>query len=194
MKRQEPYIFEDIPAVFITKAANYCRRRYGAYGLEFDDFKQEMLLWLYEPKNTDKVLDWLSAEPQRTTRIYRSLLDVAISIGETEKAQRLGYSTDDVHWYSPASIEGLLPLALDDDYHDEGKTSDLFAMVVDVRRALETTGLTAYFVQYDSVNDEDRYRENVRLLIDFLGGSRPTIGRRRVMSNATALSITKDAA
>lgn len=204
MTRQN-YTFADISAAFVRKAANYVGWRYRHYGVEADDVAQELYVWLYSESGQKKVERWLENEPQQTTRIYRTLLDRGLGYAEREKAVRVGYEVDDVTWYTPNMIEALLPLALDEDYAgglDQQKApggshgrkaphegADLLAMTLDVRGAAERSGLFGYFLDADS-EDAD-WADNVLTLINFLGGERPYIGRRRVMSNAQSQAITR---
>ena len=198
-----PYSFDEISVSFVSKAATYASRRYRRWGVEREDFAQEIFVWLYTPANTARVNQWLDREPQRLTRIYRSLLDVAIRYGEKEKAAHCGYAPDDILWWTPAMVEATLPLALDATFdgitsaapedNDGGKHKkapdeggNLLASVVDVRQAL---ALSPRWVR-EVLDHDDGYPgwdDAVLHLINQLGGSRlPVVGRRRVITNATA--------
>lgn len=186
----EPYTFEQVAAGFVAKAARYAGYRYGRYGVTKDDAAQEIYVWLYG-EGRRKVESWLEASPQRTTRIYRSMLDVAIGYGEREKATAAGYSPDDVYWYSPSSIEGLMPLVVDPTYtRPNGAVDELLAMVLDIRRVLSPDDIE-YFIYKDEADPS--WRDMIRSVVDRLGGSRPYVGRRKALSNAAALAITKGA-
>ena len=199
------YTFPDIATRFVRKAATYTHRRYRHYGVEADDVTQELYVWLYGPGEV-KVRRWLAADPQQTTRIYRSLLDKALAYAEREKASRVGYETDDVHWYSPTLVEGLIPLALDSTFDGkpplEGESSgrrtasaseggDYLAMVADVRRALDRCGEWVRLTFLNCEPGAGGWDEAVRVVVNFLGGESPYRERRRAVSNDRALAITR---
>lgn len=182
------YTWDDLGG-FVTKASSYVAYRYRLYGVEREDVQQELNVWLYDEANRKRVIRWLDHEPQQTTRIYRSLLDVGLKHAEREKAKVAGYKPEDVWWYTPHGVEGLLPLALDRSFTQEnGHVGDTITMVIDVRKALDATRLFDYFLNHDD-EDED-WRVNLQLVVDQLGGERPAVGRRKVLSNAQAQSIT----
>ena len=184
-----PYTFDQVAATFTRKAAVYVANRYRNYGVEFDDVQQELFVWLYD-RGKKKVERWLANEPQQTTRIYRSLLDQGIRYAEREKAAKVGYSADDVYWYTPGTITGLMPLVLDDTFVQEnGHVGELITMVVDIRRVM-TPEDRDYFLFADE--EWADWADRVQVLINRLGGNRPHVGRRRVMSNAQSIAITRD--
>jgi len=183
------WTFEQVEATFTRKAAVYVANRYRAYGVEADDVQQEIFVWLYS-KGRKKVERWLANEPQQTTRVYRSMLDQGIRYAEREKAAKVGYNPDDVYWYTPGTVEGLMPLVLDDTFVQEnGHVGELITMVIDIRRVM-----TPDDYWYFANNDESApdWRDRVQVLINRLGGDRPYVGRRRAMSNAQAIAITKE--
>lgn len=188
---------------FVLKAAGLISKRYRNY-VTFEDVTNEIYVWLYDHRS--KVRKWLSSSPQQTTRIFRSFYDTARGYAEKEKATRVGYEVEDVAWYSYQLVEGLLPLALDSDFYPESvnerereapssnrrppsEGGELMTMVIDIRRALNGTGLTVYFLENDSSSDV--WESRVEQLVDFLGGMRPYIGRRKVLSNAAAQAVTR---
>ena len=182
------YEFPDIAAAFVAKAANYIAWRYRHYGVECEDAQQEMYLWLYG-EGRPKVEKWLANEPQQTTRIYRSLLDKGIQFAEGEKAERVGYKMDDIFWYSPAQVTGLMPLVLDATFTQEnGHVGELITMVIDIRRVIAGNDLYDYFMQH--ADTDVQWNDNVQTVIDLLGGARPYVGRRKAMSNSRAIAIT----
>jgi hypothetical protein len=61
-------------------------------------------------------------------------------------------------------------------------------MVIDIRRVIGTGELYDYFMQHSET--DPAWDDNVQTVIDKLGGDRPTIGRRRAISNAKAIAIT----
>lgn len=185
------YSFEDIAAAFTRKASNYIGHRYRIWGIEPADVGQEIYLWLYG-KGASKVRKWLDNEPQQTTRIYRSMLDVGITYAEREKATKVGYHVDDVYWYTPSAVEGLMPLVLDPTFTQENEhVGELITMVIDIRRVMKPDDFE-WFTENDSEHVD--YAERVRVIIDRLGGDRPHVGRRKVMTNATAQAITSEQA
>lgn len=182
------YTWDEVESSFVRKAAWWGYKRYSAYGVSFDDVTQEVNLWLWG-SGKKKVEKWLSLEPQRTTRIYMSLLEAARKYGEAEKAASLGYEVDDLYWYTPAMVETLMPYAKKADWagetnHAEAtgrnpkplhERGDFLAMVMDVRRALKA----GYGVhQYDEI-------------ADFLSGTPAFTGSRKVLSNAQAVALTR---
>lgn len=201
------YEWEDLDSL-VFKAAGIASKRYHRYSVTFEDFTNVIYTWLYDHRT--KVRGWLSASPQRTTRIFRSFLDEALRYGEIEKATQVGYDVEDVAWYSPSLVEGLLPLALDDDWYPEAvqdgeqnsKTTsrkppneggDLLAMVLDIRRALKGTKLKSWFLEHEP-DAGDIWIGHIGHLVDYLGGDRPYVGRRKVLSNSEAQAITRSVA
>lgn len=183
--------WDDLPG-YVAKASSYVAYRYRRYGVEQSDAAQEMWLWLYMEDNRKRVLKWLSNEPQQTTRIYRSVLDAGLKYAENEKAAVAGYKPDDVWWYTTNGIEVLLPLALDRTFtQDNGRLGEQITAVIDVRKALDDTHLFDWFLDHE--DDHEDYRVNLQLVLDYLGGERPLVGRRKVMSNAQSQSITSAA-
>lgn len=182
------YQFADIAAAFTNKAASYVAWRYRHYLVDRDDVMQELYVWLYGEGRV-KVEKWLANEPQQTTRIYRSLLDVGIGYAEQEKAVKVGYKIDDIYWYSPSQVTGLMPLVLDATFVQEnGHVGELITMVIDIRRVLGTGELYDYFMNH---TDTDlAWDDNVQTVIDRLGGDRVYVGRRKAMSNARSQAIT----
>lgn len=182
--------FEDVVQYFVPKMARVCERRYRLYGLPYEDFKQEMYVYLYD-KGQAKVRRWLASSPQQNFRIYRSLLDQGLAYGEREKAERVGYHVDDVFWYTPNMISAIMPLVLDDTFtEDSGKIGELVVSVIDVRRVL-TDDERDFFLEHNDAHP--MWEDTVQRLIGRLGGDRPYVGRRRVMTNAHSQAITKEA-
>jgi hypothetical protein len=117
--------------------------------------------------------------------MHRLLRGVATEYAEREKAVKSGYSPDDVAWYSKELLENvLIPLACDDTFDGFISTDDqlgssqsigLLTMIVDVRRAMRNVGTSTTSVHA------------------FLGGANdlPRTQRRRVVSNASAQSLTR---
>lgn len=189
------YTLDDIHG-FVVKAAAYVAYRYRTYRIEQDDIQQEIYVWVYGDGKA-KIERWLESDPQQTTRIYRSMLDQGLRYAENEKAAVAGYKPDDVWWYTPAGVEGILPLALDRSFTQaNGHVGELITMVIDIRKALDTTDLFGYFTEHLGEKEDDRHedwRVNLQLVIDHLGGERPAVGRRRRLSNAQAQAVTAGA-
>jgi hypothetical protein len=201
------YTFDEVASRFTQKAASYAGRRYRAWGVERDDFSQEILMWMYG-SGKSKVERWLASAPQQTTRIYRSMLDVAIQYGEKEKAERVGYNAADIQWYTAAMVEAVLPLVLDSTYDFQSSTdvggnggkhkklapgegANLLTSVMDVRRALKHCPTWVQEVLEDYSSGHPAWEDAIELVVHQLGGSLlPQIGRRRVMNNATAQHVT----
>jgi len=182
------WTFETVAASFVRKAAGYTGYRYRNYGVEPEDVISEINVWLFGD-GRPKVEKWLGNEPQQTTRIYRSMLDVALKYAESEKANRVGYKPDDVWWYTKTSVEGLMPLALDPTYTQaNGHVGETLTMVVDIRRVM-TPEDHDYFTYCDDTDPD--WSERLTDLVNRLGGQRPYVGRRKVLSNATAQAITE---
>lgn len=203
----ETYTFEDISERFVHKAAGYVAWRYRAYGVEVTDLRQEMYAWLYG-EGASRVRKWLRSSPQQTTRIYRSLVDAGVSYGEAEKAEKVGYDSDDVMWYSPTLVEGLMPLVLDETFDgdmpvegaESGRKSKQvpheagngLAMVLDIRRALDKLPDWVETCLRHEERGLGRWDDAVLAVVNFLGGSKPTIGKRKVLTNVAAKALTDD--
>lgn len=185
------YTVDQVLTSFVQKAANYCASRYRGYGVTADDCAQEIYVWVYD-RGLPKIERWLASDPQQTTRVYMSMLDAARRYAEDEKARVAGYRPDDVAWYSVSLVESILPLAMDSS-EDEYLTVDgtWQAMIVDVRRAVEGTHQTDFFTENDATHPA--WDDHVQRLVDYLGGNRPRVGRRKVLTNAASQAITAEA-
>lgn len=178
--------FEDVIASMIPKAAYICFKRYRRFQLPAEDFRSEMYVWVYGDGNA-KVLRYL--DNGQNFRLYRSLVDKGCEWGEREKAHTVGYSVDDVFWFTPRMVEGLMPLVLDDTFTQEDyRLGELATAVVDIRRVLRPAD-RLFFLEND--NDSPLWGDAVARVINALGGRSP-FQRRRVMSNAQAQAITRD--
>ena len=196
------YTFSDME-IFVAKAANWTARRYSDYGVEFDDAAQEIRMWMFAGGDK-KIRKWLKSQPQQTTRIYLSMLDVARGYAERQKADLSGYKIEDVQWYSVPLLVDLLPMAFDPTFTGEVSESEnksytksrkppqegnnLLVMVIDVRSALEHS---APWVR-SSLRRNPQEPEALAQLLNELGGSRPYVGQRHVISNAHAQYITRE--
>ena len=196
------YTYSDME-LFVTRAANWTARRYGQYGVEADDVAQEIRIWLIRG-GEKKVRKWLRSSPQQTTRIYLSMLDIARGYAEREKAEQSGYHVEDVTWYSIPLITDLLTYAFDPTFTGEASESEqttytksrkppqegnnLLVMVIDIRSALDRCAPWVRAALRRNQNEP----EALQILLQELGGSRPYIGQRHVISNAHAQYLTKD--
>jgi hypothetical protein len=198
----EPLTFGDVIDDLVPRAAYKVGRQYDRWGFGIQDASQEMLCWAYG-KGTTNIRRWLAAEPQQIARLHWALVDVGRTAGEKEKAARCGYDSTDIMWYTPALVEGLMPLVLDETYDgidgvgdQDGKRQkrmpneggDLLAYVMDIRRAISQSedwvgdSLMAGDAGWDSA---------ISVLINRLGGEAPHVGKRRVMSNAASQYQTR---
>jgi hypothetical protein len=127
------------------------------------------------------------------------------------KAEKVGYSVDDIHWYSTTQIVALLPLALDDTFNGFGspdydgdkpsgdgprakrnpaETGDLTAMVLDIRRAMKALDSWVLDAVILHQQGESPFDAAVAEILHHLGGPKDYVGRRRAMSNAQAQAKT----
>ena len=185
----EPYTLDAIAARYVFKAAGYLHRRYRMWRIDADDVASEMRVWIYG-EGRERVERWLENDPQQTTRIYRSLLDVGLKFCENEKAEKVGYAVSDVYWYTPNSIEKAMPLVLNPDWtEDGGAIGELATIVVDIRRVM-TPAHYEFFTYADSADPD--WHGHVQDLLNRLGSlDRPR--RRRAMSNAQSIAVTGEA-
>jgi len=188
-----PVTYSDVETKFVLQAARSVASRYWRYGVTTEDLKQEIYLWLYSERGQKNVARWLANDPQQTSRIRHTFIDTARRYAEQEKALKVGYDYEDIHWYTLNQVVGLLPLALDDTFDgaltiDQDRTvdvnagirskknpaegNDLLVMVLDVRRAIKAVG-----------NDPTA-------IVNYLGGAKPKLGDRKVTTNAAALART----
>lgn len=98
-------IYEDYEAI-VASVANEYGRRYRQFGAERDDFVNECYLWLFE--HPEKLAEFLEHE-HADRLIARTLRNHCYDYGETLKAQHLGYSRDDLAYYSRNMCRELLP-------------------------------------------------------------------------------------
>lgn len=86
-------------------------RRYGRYGFGSEDAEQVCLLWVFEhPRHLQ---DYLDDEKGGGRRLARVLRNECTDAGEEHKAQHLGYSRDDLFYYSKTMLSELLPAMFD---------------------------------------------------------------------------------
>lgn len=92
-------------------------RRYRQFGLGQDDASQEGWLWAFD--HPRRVIEWFDpeiTEPRTGERLLaRTLRNELHDIGETLKAQAVGYSRDDLSYYSRTMLRELLSSVFDPD-------------------------------------------------------------------------------
>lgn len=187
------YTFEDTEQL-ARKAAASVANRYRMHGTDYDMALSDIHEWQYTPRHRSKIERWLASSPQQTSRIYWSFVSAAQKHAERRKAEMHGYDVDDIEWYTPQLVASLLPLALDPHYDgmatpdrerqvdlnenaarrtpNHAETGNTLAQVMDIRRAITVVG------------------SDPAAIVNYLGGPRPYVGRRRVISNATAQAMT----
>lgn len=195
----------------LLDAVRSTARRAGATYTQWtteEDIYQHLAAAAYG-KEHDRLLRWI--EKDEWFRVSKTLFGWAKHYAEREKATKTGYNFDDVAWYTPARLRDLIPLAVDPtwdglsgetgtpetrDRHATGyhESGGLLTMIVDCRRALEARPDAAHVLSFAG-EDTVEYHDALVLLADHLGGEFPKApgyarGRRRVQSNATALSLT----
>jgi hypothetical protein len=207
----EPLTFEDIIYKMAPHAGYYVAGQYKRYLVTPEDCKQEIYLWAYSDSGKRWIEKRLERDPQQTTRIRYKLRSVAKGYAEKMKAEKVGYSVDDIHWYSTTQIVALLPLALDDTFNGFGspdydgdkpsgdgprakrnpaETGDLTAMVLDIRRALKALDSWVLDAVILHQQGESPFDAAVAEILHHLGGPKDYVGRRRAMSNAQAQAKT----
>lgn len=209
------YTFADTEHI-ARKAAGIISRRYGRDGTDYDTALSDIHLWQYTPRHRAKVERWLASSPQQTSRIYWSFIVAAQKPAERRKAELHGYNVDDVEWYTPQLVQSLLPLALDPDYDgiatpdrerkvdinekaarrtpDYAETGNTLAQVMDIRRAITRLPSWVGIHLTEHYSDQLSFADvtgAIEAICQYLGGPRPYVGRRRVISNATAQAMTR---
>ena len=86
-------------------AARFARDWHGF--VEREDIEQECLIWFLEhPK---KAREYREGGKSGEGRLWNSLTNAARKYAHKEKAERSGYSAEDVYFYSLEELEALLP-------------------------------------------------------------------------------------
>lgn len=203
------YTFEETEQL-ARKAAGQVARSYGSHGTDYDTALSDIHEWMYTPRHRDKINRWLAHEPQQTSRIFWSFVSAAQRPAEKRKAEMHGYEVDDVEWYTPQLVASLIPLALDQNYDgmatpdrerkvdinenaarrspNHGEAGNTLAQVIDIRRAI--AALPDWVAVGLSSDTGESDVSSVLAIVQYLGGPRPYVGRRRVVSNATAQAMT----
>lgn len=140
------YTAEDHAAV--ASATRIVYVKYRKY-VEFADVQQELYLWLLD--NYEKVVRWRASHSEKHAErtLVKALRNAAERYCRTEKAERIGYDTEDEFFYSIPMIADLLSLAFDpewmepkgidytEDHQNGAPSADLVTMVADVSRAYD---------------------------------------------------------
>jgi len=107
----------------VESVASDISRRYRNYGAEQADLSQQGWLWIYA--HPRKMLEWFDSdnysEKDSAYILARVLRNECSRYGEAIKAQHLGYSLDDLSYYSRTMVRELLPMMFDDEawHHPE---------------------------------------------------------------------------
>ena len=109
--------FEDLHEIAIV-VARKVHRRYHTY-FDVQDVVQELTVWIL--RRQDKIAEWLDHEPgtdkykMGVKKLGKTLTRHADKYCRRIKAQKLGYEIRDEQYYDSATIEDLLPYALNED-------------------------------------------------------------------------------
>lgn len=179
--------FDQVVSDFAPAVAHRTARSFHHY-VDYDDVLQELYAWIYD-RGMLKIERWLEREEQQLARLHFALLDVARDFAQKERARKAGYEPEDDYFYTAATIDLLMPLVDNPNFTGQEKPDgegngargskppqeggDLLAMVIDVRAAIRKVG---------------RSPEHI---VEWLGGRRPQVGRRKVMSNSAARAVTE---
>lgn len=91
----------------VAQTANEFARRYGKYGLDRDDLIQQQWMWVAD--HPRQIQRWLDEEPEHWDRkLARALRNELHDYGEKVKADAVGYSIEDLQWYSKKMLGPLL--------------------------------------------------------------------------------------
>lgn len=194
--------FDEVNAV-ADKAARAAARRVSGSCVE--DLKQDCWIWIMSHEH--KLEEWLE-EDESYGRIYVSLYHHCLEAAQQDRAQKYGYSSVDIFYYSLGMLRKILPWWFEETpgeppyvLPDRDVALDLQAawkaLSVADRRLLERVyggdpdlGQTyqGLAVEWEISDDAARMRVNrsLRRLQEKLGGERPTQHRRKVKSNAAA--------
>lgn len=168
MSEQEFFTLQDVYDTFVPSIAYQVYRRYREH---VSARRVGVAAWAWADSHEAKIEGLLAKSPQRVRQVRQGIEDACRVYCEKQKAKQLGYSLDDVYWYTPGVVSELLPMAMnpawkptDETLEQDGKPkrskparegNDLLAMVLDVRRAYEKVG------------------SDPSAIVDFLGGRRP---------------------
>ena len=125
-------------------------RRYRRWGVETEDVAQELRIWVF--RHPQKIEDWESGDLEGADKLVaRSLRNEASRYCQQMKAQYLGYSYDDLTFYSRNELKTLLDAMFDREAWSEPPVSEdggrsprdpatggnWIAMLADVSRAFD---------------------------------------------------------
>lgn len=151
----EPF-YDDLSPVIDSIAAEYARR-YSQYGLDREDLSQSAWLWLYEhPRKCAEFFE--NGTEQGVKLIARTLRNELHDVGEDAKAQHLGYSRDDIVYYTKAYVKSLLPSMFDEEawLHPEQGDGERRAPSDPATGGNWITTLADISRAYDRLSKEDR--------------------------------------
>lgn len=147
--------YYDYEEILVPIAVDYSRK-FRKFGAEAQDIAQELRLWVF--KHPEKIAAWEQLDDGADKLVARTLRNEAQRFCQQTKATYLGYSVDDLSFYSRGELKVLLDCIFDDQAWLEPPVSDdggrsrrdpatggnWIAMLADVARA------------YDSLAREDR--------------------------------------
>lgn len=102
----------------ISSVASDMSRRYRRYqGCDFEDMSQTGWIWVFQ--HPLKMTEWYNrsthSERDSAYLLARSLRNEMAGYGEDQKAAALGYSRDDVYYYTKGEVKDLLPSVFDEE-------------------------------------------------------------------------------
>lgn len=96
----------------VASVANEFARKFGRYGVEREDLAQEMRVWIF--RHPAKLAEWEESEEGAEKPLARTLRNEALDLCQRWKADYLGYSVNDLHYYSRKELQKVLLPALFD--------------------------------------------------------------------------------
>ena len=103
-------------------AAEYAGR-YRKYGCDREDMSQAAWVWLLQHQH--KVAEWFEADEESAPRLLgRAVRNAMHDAGEDAKAQKLGYSREDLKFYRKGEVAALLDVVFDPDAWIEQPVKD----------------------------------------------------------------------
>ncbi|MDP9820521.1 hypothetical protein [Nocardioides massiliensis] len=105
-----------------SAAAEYAGR-YRKYGFDREDMSQAAWVWMLQHKH--KIAEWFEVDEQSGPRMLgRAVRNAMHDAGEDAKAQKLGYSREDLKFYRKGEIAALLDVVFDPESWLEKPTPD----------------------------------------------------------------------
>lgn len=113
----------EFESILVPIAADFARK-FGRYGTELDDVAQELRIWVF--RHPEKIATWEGEhEPWDVDKLVaRSLRHEANRYCQQIKAQSVGYSYDDLAWYSRGELKVLLDAMFDREAWTEPPVSE----------------------------------------------------------------------